>query len=771
MGMNVKNETIILILLAVAVFLGSCGPMDTLLPSAGNYKVNIQINGIPLNERSFASSNDAIRPFFEEPVSDDPDVTDLMVFLRNSRGDVVGWRVIYRLDEDEEDSNQETDFFPGDDQSELEQDETDIEANSTGNNKKEDNINIVNANNNNESNNKVNDKENNNNESNIKINNDNNAEQIETEDNNEPDQDLNVPADTTTETTVPSTETTPSTSTETTTVTTTAPTVTQTTSATTTTTTVTQTTATTEVTPVLTPTVTPAETTTVETPDDFKHGDELIILVKSLDDKLPLFPMPSGLPMGRYTLVAQVMSGRNILQRMEKQFFYLSDNHFSYQGIDIHLPGIAENTQLIPRSTTIMLETVLDFDKNLDPYIVWYNGRRRVHEGKFSDGAGNFFWRAPDESGFFSFRAEVFPVDATQGLAGYVKDISLLVASKPVDIHLISENVTSLEYWYVFEANLNDSRGEASAVRSLRHLRNSPKWRASNGTYGVVTGHDNILTLPRVMISDNDKWQTLFRVKHLNDGGILSVLFGSAQNTFLHLSIENRNLVLTLSSPLETSSQVFNLSTVAIASIEAESQNTNEFFVVNPNEEDTAETSLLSASFANVNQDWVVEEAFLTAGVIFSLNDGVLSAKINIVNQFIDFEAELNPVSIEVEVENEFQIQLGFSRDNNVSIDGLSDSVQQVRRVRHEFVTLWDEFALLSKPITEILTANIQQETDEEQLNSGDEDFIDDDEYLDTVINFESEFLQGVLQEFLQEALPEDLPEGETEVISVDLSI
>ena len=94
-----KVTTIVLVLAALA-FLGGCGEMDELLPSAGIYKVNALVNGQSIDDYSIVSSGDEIKPRFEEPVSNDPDVTALMVYLKNSKGDIIGGKFIYTLEEE-----------------------------------------------------------------------------------------------------------------------------------------------------------------------------------------------------------------------------------------------------------------------------------------------------------------------------------------------------------------------------------------------------------------------------------------------------------------------------------------------------------------------------------------------------------------------------------------------------------------------------------------------------------------------------------------------
>jgi len=500
MGMCFQNRAKTLFLSVFCIFLSiifdGCEAFDTILPSAGNYKLNIRVNDIPLDECSFVTSLDInnIFPLFEESVSDDKDVTGLMVFIRNSKGNVIGRKVTYSLNDDLSSS----DSYTGE--------------RSTGS----------------------------------------------------------------------------------------------------------------------------------------LNGDEVIILVNDMDDIFPSFPVSADLSMGMYTIVSQVMNGRNILQKTEKTFYYLGAADFLYKGINVYFPGIAASPQLIPKGVIVMLEAGLDFSENLDPYIIWYEGRRKIHEGKFSDGAGQLFWKAPDQSGFFSLRAEVFPVMDFEKLAGYNKEISLLVPSnKEIDMHLVSDNVPHLIHWYTFESNLNDLKSahlsehtEPSAKIPSFH---SVKWMGADGTYGPATGSNNIINLLNVLLPSNNAiktWQVLFRFKPMNDGEIFSVLFDSSRYA-LRLSMEGRNIVLTLTSPVSAVSQVFYLPENA----EGE-------------DEDSSETEL----------------SFITAGVVFSVTQDSLSAQINIA----DDSAGSDPIALNVKIDEGFHVLLG--------------SLPESSAVNN--TALWDEFAL-----------------------------------------------------------------------------
>jgi hypothetical protein len=487
--MCVRNVAKTLIFLAILAFLGGCDATDSFLSSGSAYRPNAQINGIPLTECSFVALGDSVHPYFEEPVSNDPDVTALMVFLRNPRGELAGEKVLYSLDGEAE-------------------------------------------------------------------------------------------------------------------------------------------------------------------------KDETVILVQSLDGELPSFPIPSNLPYGRYTMVSQIMSGKDILQKTEKPFFYLSNAVFSFESINAHLPGIIENPQLISTGCVVMLEAKVDFDSRLDPYIIWYDGRKKISEGRFSEGAGSIFWKAPEQSGFFFIRAEIFPIDGYEDLAGYYKEVSLLVSSKMTDINLVSEDIPQLAHWYIFDGSLNDSKMITSAERALKSLSSDrPRWMSANGIYGLATGRDNVIAFPNVLVSNNghETWQTLFRFKPLNEGVIFSVLFGASSDVSLSLKTESQYLVLTLSSPLKTVSQVLKLPE---------------------------------------------QESFLVAGVSLSILPGLLSARINVMGDSVEQgELAVEPVYIEAELGDIFQILLG-------------DSAAAGESVNHRMsllTALWDEFAVYNTPPMEIIAAEVRQ--------------------------------------------------------------
>jgi len=491
-GAKTPIFTVILIFL-VFFLLNGCDAADSFLSSGGAYRPNVRVNGIPLNECSFVVLGDKINPYFEEPVSDDPDVTALLVFLKNIRGDIVGQKVLYSLDGEAEE-------------------------------------------------------------------------------------------------------------------------------------------------------------------------DETVIRVKNLDDVLPSFPMPENMSFGQYTMVSQIMSGKDVLQKTEKSFFYLGNTVFSFESINANLPGAIENSQLVPTGCVVMLEAKVDFDSRLDPYIVWYNGKKKISEGKFSDAANLLFWQAPEQSGFFSITAEIYPAEGYANLAGYQKEISLIVSSKTEDIHLVSQDIPQLLHWYIFDGSLNDSipndsKSITSAERSLKPVSGNIQWMSANGVYGLTAGNNNVIALPKVSFSGNgnETWQTLFRFKPINEGIIFSVQFGSSTDISMNLKREGQYLVLTLSSPVNTVSQVVRIPE---------------------------------------------QDSFITAGVSFSIHRDLLSAKINIMGDSVEQgELAAGPIYVETELKDNFQIFLG----DYTTVD---NSANQNRIL---LTALWDEFAVYDTPPMEIIASQLRR--------------------------------------------------------------
>jgi hypothetical protein len=704
-----KCARIFLLITTIAVITG-CGALDAILPSTGTYKINAKVNDTPLDDFSVVTSKDKVFPFFEEPVSDDPDITELVVFLKDSRGQPAGYKVTYVLIE--KDNKEDGKELQGQDpktenKDDKKKDETVTDTDKskettketakedTPTDKKKDEL-VTGA-----GNNAAADKPK------ETASADNNAAGNTTTGTGKNKGNTTTGADKNKETTTvagtdKNKETTPAAAADTD--------KSKEPAAATGTDKNKETTPTAAAGTDKNKETTPeknnndknepvaANTDPLEMYEHTKIGNEIIFPVKSLDKNLPFLPIPANLPIGRYTLVFQVKGKNTILYKFEKPLFYLADAEFSFEGIQVHLPGIAESLQFIQNKNVILLDVHLDFDSRLEPYVVWYNGKKIINEGRYSEGAGTLFWKAPEQNGFVSLRAEVFPSWDKSGLTGYQKGISLLVSSKEVDMHLLSGDTANLLQWYVFEDDLNDSLTKDNDSGELviePAGKNKLNWMPSNGTYGLAAGDDNAFILPAVSIknkeNENANWQIVSRFKPLGEGEIYSVQFGSADVTAA-LSINKSNIVLSLTSASKTYSEALKL----------------------PNEDDS----------------------FIAVSVKFIIQNGILSAKLAFVRPNENFnnqkEPVINPISVSVEVDKNFKVILGNQQkkpaDNEQTAEDkepsvkeptgselpAKESVKEPPVPRQPFTALWDEIAILRLPEVKII--NIKKDKKEAKV-------------------------------------------------------
>ncbi|MDR1588226.1 MAG: hypothetical protein LBS57_12285, partial [Treponema sp.] len=224
--------------------------------------------------------------------------------------------------------------------------------------------------------------------------------------------------------------------------------------------------------------------------EDFDRS-EILIRVGSLDGDFPFFHLPENLGTGLYTMIFQVLGQgpaygeKETLYRTEKILYYLGNSGFALSDIKTYLPGSLGMSRLIPPGTAVMLEARVEYDNTLDPYIVWYNGRKRLGEGRLADGAGAMLWKTPEQTGFHTVRAEVFPYQTRQGIAGISRVISLPVSSKASVTSFFSEKYrdsftgdnSALIHWYQFRGSLQDSKNPVSTERALIPVSERiPRW-------------------------------------------------------------------------------------------------------------------------------------------------------------------------------------------------------------------------------------------------------------------------------------------------------
>lgn len=390
----------------------ACGELDIVLPSAGTYQVKALVNNTSLDDRSLINTNDTIRPYFASSIANDPDITGLMVSLRDSRGETLGGKVLYTL---KSEANENFEIVR----------EVVKESGAAG------------------------------------------------------------------------------------------------------------------------------EESAAELPVIRIAKTNIQIPAKRLDKNLPNFFMPENLQIGQYTLVFQILGEKETLYQTEKSVYYLGDAEFSLKDIQMYLPSISAGSQLVSPGATVMLEARVEFDSRLDPYIVWYNGKKLINEGKLSEGAGNFLWKTPDQTGFHSLRVEAFPFGARQGIAGDSRGISIPVSQKAVDLNLVSGGAPDLLRWYQFGGNLQDSKSAEWTL--IPREEKAPRWSPAGYSYGLLTGPGDAYLLPPVsFLNKEGGGQFLFRFKPVSDGCIFKAQFASQgaslEDLEMDLSLSGGTLILKLST-------------------------------------------------------------------------------------------------------------------------------------------------------------------------------------------------------------------------------
>jgi hypothetical protein len=276
---------------------------------------------------------------------------------------------------------------------------------------------------------------------------------------------------------------------------------------------------------------------------------EIRIYVSRLDRDLPAFPFPENLKLGLYSLVFEVLGERQTLYQTERRLYYIGKAEFTLPDIQSYLPGLSAGSFLIPPGLSVMLETQAAMDKRLDPYIVWYDGKRRIREGRIADGNGCFLWEAPAQTGFHTIRAELFPfrpVGVSYGsgnssirgrfsipeLRGKVKELALPISAKGEKPVLFVPEGEKILRWYQFAGNIGDAMTNGGRGNLAGNDLEDLHWVPSEGIYGLLVKTGDTYQVPSSSFAiDEDKRggaSFLLRVKPLAEETILTASFKAA---------------------------------------------------------------------------------------------------------------------------------------------------------------------------------------------------------------------------------------------------
>jgi hypothetical protein len=293
---------------------------------------------------------------------------------------------------------------------------------------------------------------------------------------------------------------------------------------------------------------------------------EILVPVGAMDKDLPPFVLPETLSAGPYILVYQVLGEDGVLYRGEKNVFYLGDAAFSLERISTYLPDVSGSSPF-PQGLAVMLEAQIVSDERLDPYVIWYNGKKRFSEGYAAKGACLILWNAPEEIGFQTIRAELLPQGPVSNFSGKFTEISLPVSAQANIPGYFSGDVDQIAYLYQLQGGLRDSIAPEAADRALvfRGAKNSPRWMPSGSIYGLGIGTGDVYTLPAFSPVAPEEGaekpehagRFMLRFRPVAAGTIFSVRFDSgspSEAVFMDLSFSGEDLILQIKTPEKSES-------------------------------------------------------------------------------------------------------------------------------------------------------------------------------------------------------------------------
>ncbi|MDR0387816.1 MAG: hypothetical protein LBH57_07230 [Treponema sp.] len=273
-----------------------------------------------------------------------------------------------------------------------------------------------------------------------------------------------------------------------------------------------------------------------DTPGESGDSDELVVYVPRFDGELPALLFPEKLAIGPYILVFRIMGLQWVLGNSEKFIYYVSDADLSLGDIQTYHSGNVERSGVVDPGSIIMLESRVSADDRLEPYIIWYNGRKQIREGPVSKGVDRLLWQAPVQTGFQSLRAEIFPFKppaAFKNTNGLLKELPLVISSKQAkramgDTEAFQQD--NVLRWYQLSGDFSDSLAPGDAGRKLTPGNNTDiTWLPKAGIYGLAAGPAHAYTVPGTLFTPDEKLpgrgQFVFRFTLQSSGIISSVLF------------------------------------------------------------------------------------------------------------------------------------------------------------------------------------------------------------------------------------------------------
>ena len=124
------------------------------------------------------------------------------------------------------------------------------------------------------------------------------------------------------------------------------------------------------------------------------------------EKKIPPVSFPE-LSVGMYILELNLYSGESVVKSQKRNFFY-TEKDYDIQGITSYPPNIGLESM-------VLLTAQLNVPEETDPFLRWSMGSDLLKKGYLSEGLDSILWTAPEESGVYNIKVELFPVGPKSG--------------------------------------------------------------------------------------------------------------------------------------------------------------------------------------------------------------------------------------------------------------------------------------------------------------------------------------------------------------------
>ncbi|MDR0562159.1 MAG: hypothetical protein LBG73_05670 [Spirochaetaceae bacterium] len=282
-----------------------------------------------------------------------------------------------------------------------------------------------------------------------------------------------------------------------------------------------------------------------------------IVTVKRLDRNLPPFTLSESVEIGRYLMVFEIVGEKAILYTIEKPVFVLGDAVFVFDAMQSYLPSSSLNSSLVPPGTNVLLEAEIASDERLDPYIVWYDGKRRMKEGLLSAKSNRLMWKAPEKTGFHTVKAVVYPFKPIENtvITGAARELSLPISSKSKNIGYFAKQANQFIHWYQFQNNLLDAKSPSGTNSLILPDKQEPHWMPYNTIYGLALENRYILPDASFLFNAQEEGsaEILLHAVPLGEGTIFTAEFKTFKKTdftpetplILKTALKEQNLIIT----------------------------------------------------------------------------------------------------------------------------------------------------------------------------------------------------------------------------------